>query len=176
MVFILSPFFICVAIVSDSRCNTRNHAMEAIFRLMVLFLFLLLPQATEGKAYCTVTVCEWGDWGRWSECDKTCGGFGKQFRRRPKAHEALCGGKGCDGEFEQEKPCNRLCHNGGTLQHDGKCSCPKDYRGSCCQNHFPSKCLAPFRKVVVVHFAIKATWSVRDFLFLLQNHVNQYTL
>ena len=137
MVSFCHSVLICVAIFSDSRHTTRIHAMEAIFRVMVLFVFLplLLVQTIEGEANCAVTHCEWDDWERWSECDKSCGGFGEQFRRRSKAQEAQCGGKVCDGEVEEEKSCNRLCYNGGTLQYDGKCSCRKGYRALCCQEH-----------------------------------------
>ena len=50
--------------------------------------------------------CDWGDYGAWSACTKTCGS-GKQYRSRViETHESN-GGTSCDADHHiQEQNCN----------------------------------------------------------------------
>jgi len=49
--------------------------------------------------------CSWGDWGRWSECSKTCGG-GNVTRTRGASVPSAHGGKACEGGGDQTVACN----------------------------------------------------------------------
>ena len=49
--------------------------------------------------------CQWNDFSKWSECDKTCGG-GFQFRERSIKLLARRGGKPCSGETREKRKCN----------------------------------------------------------------------
>ena len=50
--------------------------------------------------------CQWGEYGEWSKCTKTCGG-GTQFRSRSIARVAEGNGKACKaGDSIQERICN----------------------------------------------------------------------
>eukprot|EP00928_Gymnodinium_smaydae_P039824 TRINITY_DN27124_c0_g2_i1.p1 TRINITY_DN27124_c0_g2~~TRINITY_DN27124_c0_g2_i1.p1 ORF type:complete len:4551 (-),score=367.55 TRINITY_DN27124_c0_g2_i1:202-13791(-) len=52
--------------------------------------------------------CSFGEWTRWSECDKSCG-VGMQNRVRTETRE-LFDGKKCQGKLRQERACNiRAC-------------------------------------------------------------------
>ena len=90
--------------------------------------------------HCSERPCMWNNWGQWSECDRQCGGSGTQLRQRSKMQTASCGGNECYGDSVEEKSCNRLCHNGGTLSHDGTCHCTNQYHGQCCEHCTPKNC------------------------------------
>ena len=109
--------------------------------VLLLVLSLVLPTSAgwlfrRRRRHCSARHCVWHNWGRWSECDKVCGGHGVQFRQRTKAQTADCGGKGCAGLREEKRSCNRMCYNGGSLQMDGRCVCASRYYGLCCEHHF----------------------------------------
>lgn len=48
--------------------------------------------------------CRWGNWGRWSECSRSCGAGGEKVRRRIIAAEAQYDGT-CEGASEGTKTC-----------------------------------------------------------------------
>ena len=48
--------------------------------------------------------CEWGEFGDWSECTKTCGA-GTQTRTRAKIQEAEHGGTECEGSSSEQRAC-----------------------------------------------------------------------
>ena len=52
--------------------------------------------------------CEWGQFGEWSTCSKSCGG-GEKSRTRSKTLEASNGGTQCNGESTETESCN--AHN-----------------------------------------------------------------
>ena len=56
--------------------------------------------------------CEWGNFGEWTSCSKTCG-EGEKYRERTKLKTAQHGGVECSGLGTEYTPCD----NGG---------CPKD--------------------------------------------------
>ena len=49
--------------------------------------------------------CEWGDFGSWNSCSKTCGG-GEKVRIRTKIIEAVGEGNDCNGNTSENKECN----------------------------------------------------------------------
>mmetsp|Transcript_25160 Transcript_25160/g.72526 ORF Transcript_25160/g.72526 Transcript_25160/m.72526 type:complete len:487 (+) Transcript_25160:3-1463(+) len=49
--------------------------------------------------------CKWSNWGRWSECTKTCGN-GKMTRLRSVSVQKDFGGKPCDGLPQDTKACD----------------------------------------------------------------------
>jgi len=57
---------------------------------------------------CCPKNCIWAQWSEWSSCNKSCGG-GEQIRFRRKNQELECGGKDCEGNKNQSKPCNTQC-------------------------------------------------------------------
>ena len=67
----------------------------------------------EGKSIETATCnnnacpidCEWGKYGDWSSCSKTCGG-GDKSRSRSILNQASNGGKDCEGEVTETTTCN----------------------------------------------------------------------
>ena len=48
--------------------------------------------------------CQWGQWGRWTSCTKTCGG-GIQTKTRIQKH-AETGGRSCLGKTFKDRHCN----------------------------------------------------------------------
>nr|XP_022334881.1 A disintegrin and metalloproteinase with thrombospondin motifs adt-2-like [Crassostrea virginica] len=61
----------------------------------------ICQQTTVAKT--TTTLGVWGNWGKFSSCDKTCGG-GTQIRHR------VCGGGNCAGDSLESVSCNsHLC-------------------------------------------------------------------
>ena len=53
--------------------------------------------------------CEWGPYGEWSTCSKTCGG-GEKSRSREVEIPASSGGQPCEGEDTETVDCNMgLC-------------------------------------------------------------------
>ena len=54
--------------------------------------------------------CAWSNWGKFSECNKSCGsGDGSQERTRTIVTASQNGGKACDGSNKDTRNCN----NGG---------------------------------------------------------------
>ncbi|CAH1277637.1 Hypp9730 [Branchiostoma lanceolatum] len=66
--------------------------------------------------------CNNWNWNAWSACSAPCGNAGTQTRTA----------SGCGAPGPQTQPCNRFCHNGGTLL-TASCSCPKGFAGTCCE-------------------------------------------
>jgi len=50
--------------------------------------------------------CVWGRWSKWDPCSADCAG-GAQSRSRGEKAPAENGGTPCDGEFEEERDCNK---------------------------------------------------------------------
>ena len=46
--------------------------------------------------------CQWGQWGRWASCTKTCGGGTQISTRRIQKH----GGSRCLGDTLKDRQCN----------------------------------------------------------------------
>ena len=58
--------------------------------------------------------CQWGQWGRWTPCTKTCGGGTQISRRRIQNHEQN-GGKSCMGDKSKNRQCStHSCRPGKT--------------------------------------------------------------
>ncbi|XP_078671205.1 von Willebrand factor D and EGF domain-containing protein-like isoform X1 [Branchiostoma floridae x Branchiostoma belcheri] len=72
------------------------------------------------RGTCCETLCNW-HWNSWSACSAPCGPSGTQTRTA----------SGCGAPGPQTQPCNRFCHNGGTLL-TSSCWCPLGFRGTCC--------------------------------------------
>ena len=76
-------------------------------------------QACEGEETETKTCntelcpvdCEWGPYGEWSSCSKTCGG-GEKSRTRLVSQLASNGGKACEGEATETTSCNEAACTG----------------------------------------------------------------
>ena len=49
--------------------------------------------------------CEWGTWGQWGICSRTCGG-GYKLRSRTHDPPASNGGKSCSDSSQDEESCN----------------------------------------------------------------------
>lgn len=48
----------------------------------------------------------WGKWGSWNDCTKSCGG-GKQTKKRECTNpKPAYGGKACDNESDESRACN----------------------------------------------------------------------
>ncbi|XP_066275460.1 von Willebrand factor D and EGF domain-containing protein-like [Branchiostoma lanceolatum] len=58
----------------------------------------------------------------WSSCSAPCGNSGTQTRTA----------SGCGAPGPETRPCNRFCHNGGTLLASS-CWCSLDFWGTCCE-------------------------------------------
>ncbi|XP_078315009.1 uncharacterized protein LOC111129774 isoform X2 [Crassostrea virginica] len=80
----------------------------------------ICQQTTVAKT--TTTLGVWGNWGKFSSCDKTCGG-GSQIRHR------VCGGGNCAGDSLESVSCNsHPCP--GSWSHWGQfSSCDKSCGG-----------------------------------------------
>ena len=53
--------------------------------------------------------CQWGQWGRWESCTKTCG-WGTQISRRRIQNHEQNGGRTCSGDTFKNRQCNtRSC-------------------------------------------------------------------
>lgn len=88
----------------------------ACLQLLVLFIFSsCLTEAADP---------DWGDWGPFTKCSKTCGcGWKIRFRDCKKIPEAL-GGPGCNGSSAQLEKCNDIkCPEHGEWGPFGACSC-----------------------------------------------------
>ncbi|XP_027059146.1 coadhesin-like isoform X4 [Pocillopora damicornis] len=49
----------------------------------------------------------WGEWGAWTTCSKSCGGGEHSRKRFCNSPAAAHGGKKCEGAFRQIRPCNQ---------------------------------------------------------------------
>ena len=61
----------------------------------------IVPCNTKG---CPVN-CEWGPYGEWSSCSKTCG-EGEKYRTRLVSQPASNDGQPCEGEATETMSCN----------------------------------------------------------------------
>ena len=62
------------------------------------------------KYFITISVpidCEWGEYGNWTQCSKSCNG-GTQVRTREIVTQALNGGEQCDGTNTDLQLCNEF--------------------------------------------------------------------
>ncbi|KAI3355049.1 hypothetical protein L3Q82_017927, partial [Scortum barcoo] len=86
--------------------------------------------------FCNIRPCRvdggWSRWSPWSRCDKRCGG-GRSIRTRScSSPPPKNGGKKCEGEKNQVKPCN-------TKPCDEK-RCPPGQEFVSCANQCPQRC------------------------------------
>ena len=54
---------------------------------------------------CLISVCQWGEWGDFTSCTKTCG-EGRKSRYRAVFQEAMHGGDACLGNSTDMETCN----------------------------------------------------------------------
>ncbi|XP_061570036.1 SCO-spondin [Cololabis saira] len=86
--------------------------------------------------FCNIAPCKvdggWSRWSPWSHCDKRCGG-GRSIRTRScSSPPPKNGGRRCEGEKNQVKPCNtKAC---------GEKGCPPGQEFVQCANQCPQRC------------------------------------
>ncbi|XP_058951792.2 A disintegrin and metalloproteinase with thrombospondin motifs adt-1 isoform X1 [Pocillopora verrucosa] len=111
---------------------------ESFKILAVVLVFCVMNEvsaeprwAWRRRRRCQKKDCVPGTWSAWSACSHSCGPRGTQYRRRPIAKPAQCGGK-CLVTTIGAKACNRFCLNGGSLVRLS-CQCKAGYSGVCCE-------------------------------------------
>ncbi|XP_022785409.1 A disintegrin and metalloproteinase with thrombospondin motifs adt-1-like [Stylophora pistillata] len=62
-------------------------------------------QICNDKTPCPVDG-NWGEWGAWTKCSKSCGGGEHSRKRLCDSPAPAHGGKICEGAFRQRRPCN----------------------------------------------------------------------
>lgn len=111
---------------------------ESFKILAVVLVFCVMNEVSADPRWawrrrrrCQKKDCVPGTWSAWSACSHSCGPRGTQYRRRPIAKPAQCGGK-CLVTTIGAKACNRFCLNGGSLVRLS-CQCKAGYSGVCCE-------------------------------------------
>lgn len=101
---------------------------QPLFQSYFCLVLLLLQSSCRNSC--------WSSWGSWSQCSVQCGHSGTRTRRRYVSPSYGCSyvidDYGCPGSSFARTSCGRYCHNGGTLR-SSHCSCPRGYRGTCCE-------------------------------------------
>uniref|UniRef100_A0A3B4TCW3 SCO-spondin n=1 Tax=Seriola dumerili TaxID=41447 RepID=A0A3B4TCW3_SERDU len=93
-------------------------------------------RGNQEQRFCNIRPCRvdggWSRWSPWSRCDKRCGG-GRSIRTRScSSPPPKNGGKKCEGEKNQVKPCNtKPCDEKG---------CPPGQEFVLCANQCPQRC------------------------------------
>ena len=68
-------------------------------------------------SHSTLVNGKWGGWGRWSTCDKTCGGGKMKRERKCDTPAPANGGRNCAGSGKEEKTCNTQTCAGTSCQY-----------------------------------------------------------
>uniref|UniRef100_A0A3B4XYZ2 SCO-spondin n=1 Tax=Seriola lalandi dorsalis TaxID=1841481 RepID=A0A3B4XYZ2_SERLL len=93
-------------------------------------------RGNQEQRFCNIRPCRvdggWSRWSPWSRCDKRCGG-GRSIRTRScSSPPPKNGGKKCEGEKNQVKPCNtKPCDEKG---------CPPGQEFVLCADQCPQRC------------------------------------
>ncbi|KAG5268284.1 hypothetical protein AALO_G00210820 [Alosa alosa] len=95
----------------------------------------ILGGNTENR-FCNIRACRvdggWSRWSPWSRCDKRCGGGRSMRTRSCSSPPPKNGGRKCEGEKNQVKPCNtKPCDERG---------CPPGQEFVACANECPQRC------------------------------------
>ena len=95
---------------------------ESFKILAVVLVFCVMNEvsaeprwAWRRRRRCQKKDCVPGTWSAWSACSHSCGPRGIQYRRRPIAKPAQCGGK-CLVTTIGAKACNRFCTSGSGVR------------------------------------------------------------
>ncbi|CAH1801404.1 unnamed protein product, partial [Owenia fusiformis] len=71
---------------------------------------------TDYPNVCEAQDCVLGEWGEYSECDRTCG-MGTSIRKRPILVPTKNGGKECDARIQKRTCFGRRCKTQRGLRH-----------------------------------------------------------
>ncbi|XP_046580917.1 uncharacterized protein LOC124288444 [Haliotis rubra] len=106
--------------------------------LLILLISTLGIDSTRGTC---VADCDWSV-GEWGECSRSCGG-GYQTRNRTRCcHDnessevcqERCQSRPIGDAPETNRPCNKICFNGGEFdENTGQCRCRQGWTSTCCQ-------------------------------------------
>ena len=97
-----------------SAIGKTVNAREMVTKLNLNQLYI---HTCNCRHYIKISVnCQWGEWGDFTSCSKTCGG-GEQSRNRTVSQEAMNGGAPCVGSYTNTQTCNEdgcpgiwICH------------------------------------------------------------------